>query len=56
MIKNPPSKARDVDLTPAWGTKFQHAVGQLGLRAATTEPEHRNERSHMPQQGPNAAK
>lgn len=25
--QDPPSKARGVDLTPAWGVKFLHAVG-----------------------------
>ena len=36
VIKNPPSKAGDAGLTP-------HAVGQLSLHSATTEPVCHNE-------------
>ena len=41
-VKNLPSNAGDVGLIPGRGTKIPHAVEQLGLPAATTEPEHRN--------------
>ena len=64
VVKNPPSNAGDTGSIPGRGTKIPHAVGQLSLHAATTEPVaaarekpmhcnkepvHRNERSRMPQ-------
>ena len=39
MVKNPPSNAGDVGSISGRGTKIPHAVGQLSLRATTTEPE-----------------
>ena len=38
MVKNPPSNAGDAGSIPGRGTKIPHAVGQLSLHAATTEP------------------
>ena len=38
MVKNPPFNAGDAGLIPGRETKIPHAVGQLSLRAATTEP------------------
>ena len=38
MVKNPLCNAGDVDLIPGWGTNIPHAVGQLSLHTATTEP------------------
>ena len=38
MVKNPPSNAEDAGSIPGRGTKIPHAVGQLSLRATTTEP------------------
>ena len=36
MVKNPPSNAGDMDLTPRQGTKIPHGVGELeGPSAAT---------------------
>ena len=40
MVKSPPSNAGHVGLSPGEGTKIAHAVGQLSLRAAATEPMH----------------
>ena len=37
MVKNLPSNAGKVGLTPGWGTKIPHAKGQLSLQATTTE-------------------
>ena len=37
MVKKPPYDAGDAGLIPGLGTKIQHAVGQLNLRATTTE-------------------
>ena len=63
MVKNQPSNAGDVGSIPGLETKIPHAAGQLSLCATTTEPTHRkeepmchNERSHMLQLRPNAAK
>ena len=38
VVKNLPANARDTGLVPGWITKIPHALEQLGLRAATTEP------------------
>jgi len=38
VIKNLPSNAGDMGSIPGWGTKIQHAAGQLSLSTATTEP------------------
>ena len=38
VVKNPPSNAGDTGLIPGRGTKIPHAMGQLSLRAVTTEP------------------
>ena len=40
VVKNPPSNAGDAGSIPGQGTKIPHAAGQLGPRAATTEPAH----------------
>ena len=40
VVKNPPSNAGDTGSNPGRGTKIPHAMGQLSLRATTTEPEH----------------
>ena len=37
VVKNPPSNAGDAGSIPGRGTKIPHAVGQLSLRATTTE-------------------
>ena len=42
VVKNLPSSAGDAGLIPHWGTKIPHAVGQLSLCAATSEPECHN--------------
>ena len=47
VVKNLPSNARDAGSTPGRGTEIPHAVGQLSLHAATTEPAHRNYRAHV---------
>ena len=38
VVKNPPSKIRDVKSIPDQGTKIPLAAGQLNPRAATTKP------------------
>ena len=38
VVKNLPANARDPGLVPGWRTKIPHALEQLGLCAATTEP------------------
>ena len=38
VVKNPPSNTGEAGSIPGWGTKVQHAMGQLSPRAATTEP------------------
>ena len=43
MVRNPPANAGDMGLIPGLGAP---AVGQLSLRAATTEPVLCNKRSH----------
>ena len=43
MVRNPPPNAGDMGLIPGLGAP---AVGQLSLRAATTEPVLCNKRSH----------
>ena len=42
VVKNPPSNAGDAGSIPGWGTKIPHAMEQLSLHAATTEPAHHN--------------
>ena len=42
MVKNSPSNAGHAGSIPGWGTKTPHAVGQLSLCAATTEPVRHN--------------
>ena len=38
VVKNLPSNAGDAGSIPGRGTKIPHAVGQLNLRATTTDP------------------
>ena len=38
VVKNPSSSGGDAGSIPGRGTKIPHAVGQLSLHAATTEP------------------
>ena len=38
MVKNPPSDAGDVGSIPGRGTKISHAVRQVSLSTAATEP------------------
>ena len=38
MVKNPSGNAGDLGPIPGQGTKILHAVEQLSLLAATTEP------------------
>ena len=38
MVKNPLCNSRDMGPIPGQGTKILHAVGQLGLSNAPTEP------------------
>ena len=45
MVKNPPSNAGDVSLIPGEGTKILHALGQISVCVATTEPMYHNWRS-----------
>ena len=40
VVKNLPSNAGDAGLIPGQGTKIPHAMGQVSLHDATTEPEH----------------
>ena len=56
VVKNTPSNAGDVGSIPGQGTRFPHAAGQLSPRTATTELVCLNERVHVPQLRPNAAK
>ena len=42
VVKNPPCNAGDTGSIPGGGTKIPHAVGQLSLRATTTELTHLN--------------
>ena len=56
MVKNPPCRAGGVDLIPDQGTKIPYAVGQLSPRATTREFVHHNERVHVLQLRPSAAK
>ena len=49
VVKNPPSNAGDAGPIPVRGTKLPHAMGQLSLRATTTELSHLNERARVPQ-------
>ena len=52
-----PSCAGDAGSIPGRGTRIPHAAGQLGPRATTREKHTRhNERSRMPQLGPDANK
>ena len=37
VVKNLPANAGDTGSSPGLGTKIPHAVGQLSLRATTTE-------------------
>ena len=37
LVKNPPSNAGDVSLTPGLGTEIPRAAEQLSLRAPTSE-------------------
>ena len=47
MVKNLPSKAEDMGLSPGQEIKIPHARGQLSPHTATTEPTH--SRAHAPQ-------
>ena len=38
VVKNPPVNARNTGLIPGLGTRIPHAMGQLSLRSATTQP------------------
>ena len=67
VVKNPPSNARDAGSIPGQGTKTPHAAGlallyspRATIRDKPThhkeEPACHNERSHVPQLRPDAAK
>ena len=57
MVKNLSCNTGDAGSIPGQGTEIPHAMGQLSLRAATTEPTHHNYRARMPQlQSPHALK
>ena len=45
VVNNPPFNVEDVGLIPSQGTKILHALGQLSLSVATTQPMHHNWRS-----------
>ena len=47
VVKNPPSNAGDMGSISGQGTKIPHAMGQLSLCPATTEPTHSG--AHVPQ-------
>ena len=49
VVKNPPYNAGDVGLIPGQGTKITHAMGQLSLRATTSELVRLSKRAHVPQ-------
>ena len=38
VVKNPSCNSGDTGSIPGWETKIPHAVGQLSLHTATTEP------------------
>ena len=42
VVKNLPCNVGDIVLIPGGGTKIPHALGQLSLCTATTEPSHHN--------------
>ena len=44
MVKNPPVNARDMNSTPGLGRSY--LLWQLSPQVTSTEPVHRNERSH----------
>ena len=46
MVKNPPSNVGDTGSISPQGTKIPHAMGQMSLCAAPTEPAHHNYRAH----------
>ena len=56
VVKNPPCRAGGVESIPDQGTKIPYAVGQLSPRATTRECVHHNERFHVLQLRPSAAK
>ena len=56
VAKNIFCNARDANVIPGQETKILHAVEQLSLLATTKESAHHNERSHVPQLTPEAAK
>lgn len=56
VVKNPLGNAGEVGSTPCLGARTPHTVEQLSPHATTRESGHCNERSHMMQQRPNAAK
>ena len=53
MVKNPPSNAGDVSLIPGRGTKIPHVMEQLRFQLRSV---HHNQRSHVAQLRPDAAK
>ena len=42
MVKNLSCNAEDMGSAPGWGTEILHAMGQISLSVATTEPECHN--------------
>ena len=54
VVKNPLSNAGDAGSIPGRGTKIPHAAEQVS--ACALEPSHHNERYHMSQLRPDAAK
>ena len=58
VVKTPPCNAGDLFLSPGWGTKISHAVGQLSLHTmpTTRETTRCNERPWVPQLRPNTGK
>ena len=67
MVKNPTCKAKDVDLILNQGTKIPHSFGvtkpmhhnywaQVSPSVTARESESHDERSHVTQQTPEAAK
>ena len=49
VVKNPPCKAGDSGLIPAWGTRILHAVEQLSPCDTATEPAHSGARVPHPE-------
>ena len=56
VVKNPPSNAGDAGTIPGRGTKIPHAMRQLSLHAATTEPVRSGARMPQLERSPRTAK